>query len=178
MTVANIDADFGVSLPAVEPKGRVLVVLVLRSERKPHPPPMLGGHRRWLAGAAGGVNRPPGRVDEPPDFTSFLDVPVHHKSPERLVEPAAAKSITDPPKPVEAVPFESMSKEDRQTFDEAIKIEPTSPREAWELALPLFEAHPAVHEVQELRCRLAKERKFYPAVIEAHCARLGALQQQ
>jgi hypothetical protein len=95
-----------------------------------------------------------------------------------LVEPAAAKSITDPPKPVEAVPFESMSKEDRQTFDEAIKIEPTSPREAWELALPLFEAHPAVHEVQELRCRLAKERKFYPAVIEAHCARLGALQQQ
>lgn len=92
MTVANIDADFGVSLPAVEPKGRVLVVLVLRSERKPHPPPMLGGHRRWLAGAAGGVNRPPGRVDEPPDFTSFLDVPVHHKSPERLVEPAAAHS--------------------------------------------------------------------------------------
>jgi hypothetical protein len=76
---------------------------------------------------------------------------------------------------VQAVGFETMPKEDRQIFDEALKLEPTSPRDAWTVATPLFETHPAVRAVQELRCRLAKERKFYPAVVEAHCARLAAL---
>ena len=81
----------------------------------------------------------------------------------------------EPPKAVEAMPFEKMPLDDRQAFDEALKLEPTSPRDAWTIAAPLFETHPAVREVQELRCRLAKERKFFAAVIEAHCARLAAL---
>jgi hypothetical protein len=68
-----------------------------------------------------------------------------------------------------------MSKQDRQAFNEAVEFESTSPRDAWTVASPLFEAHPDVREVQTLRCRLAKARKFFPAVIEAHCARLEAL---
>jgi hypothetical protein len=72
--------------------------------------------------------------------------------------------------------FETLSKDERQSFDAALKVEGRSPREAWELASALFEAHPAVREVQDLRCRLAKERKFYAGIIEAHCARSVALQ--
>ncbi|HVW23996.1 MAG TPA: hypothetical protein VHC69_01420 [Polyangiaceae bacterium] len=100
------------------------------------------------------------------------------KSADGKREPEAAKTVIEPPRPVAAVAFETMSRDDRQTFDEAITVEKTSAREAWQIALPLFEAHPAVREVQELRCRLAKERKFYPAVIEAHCARLAALEPE
>ena len=43
------------------------------------------------------------------------------------------------------------------------------------VAAPLFEEYPAVLPIQDLRCRLAKARKFFPPVIEAHCARLAAL---
>jgi hypothetical protein len=85
--------------------------------------------------------------------------------------PAAGELTT----PVAPVAFETMPKEDRQTFDEALRLEHTSTRDAWSVAAPLFEAHPAVREVQELRCRLARARKFFPAVVEAHCARLAAL---
>ncbi|HEX4337740.1 MAG TPA: hypothetical protein VH062_17630 [Polyangiaceae bacterium] len=88
---------------------------------------------------------------------------------------SAAPAITDVPLPVTPVAFDTMSKQDRQVFEDARKLESTSPREAWDVAAPLFEAHPAVRDVQELRCRLAKERKFFSAVIEAHCARLAAL---
>jgi hypothetical protein len=88
---------------------------------------------------------------------------------------SGAPALVEAPSPVTPVAFETMSKQDRQLYDEALKLEPTSPREAWNVGAPLFEAHPAVRAVQELRCRLAKERKFFAAVIEAHCARLAAL---
>jgi hypothetical protein len=92
---------------------------------------------------------------------------------------AAAASQPAPPSPethVAPVGFETLPKQDRQLFDEALKLESTSPRDAWTVATPLFETYPAVRPVQELRCRLAKARKFFPGVIEAHCARLGALE--
>jgi hypothetical protein len=94
--------------------------------------------------------------------------------------PVAAPSGTDavpaPAQPsVVAVAFETMPKQDRQIYDEALRLESTSARDAWSLATPLFEAHPSVRAVQELRCRLAKARKFYAAVVEAHCARLTVL---
>jgi len=79
---------------------------------------------------------------------------------------------------VEPLPFETLSKEERRSFDEALRAERRSARDAWALAEPLFEAHPAVREVQELRCRLANERRFFQSVIEAHCARLAALEPE
>jgi hypothetical protein len=131
--------------------------------------------RKYLADNPGGFVE--SDRQEQLQFLSRWEQATSRTSPAQsaAVEPAAAKTMPERAKPIEAVPFETMSKEDRQTFDEAIKLQATSPREAWEVALPLFEAHPAVREVQELRCRLAKERRFYPAVIEAHCARLAAL---
>jgi len=100
---------------------------------------------------------------------------------ERSMPPApsavAASQTSAPPSEthVVAVNFETLPKQDRQLFDEALKLEPTSPRDAWAVATPLFETYPAVRPVQELRCRLAKARKFFPGVIEAHCARLATL---
>ena len=135
--------------------------------------------RKYLAENAGGFVE--SDRQERMQFLSRWEQAAPRTSPPQEgapTEPAAAKTIVAKALPVEVVPFETMSKEDRQTFDDAIKVEATSSREAWELALPLFEAHPAVREVQELRCRLAKERKFYPAVVEAHCARLGALKDE
>lgn len=91
--------------------------------------------------------------------------------------PAATAAATAAPLPrVTPVDFETLSKEERQAFDRALSAEPTNARTAWAIAEPLFESHPSVREVQELRCRLAKARKFYPAVIEGHCARLAALE--
>lgn len=77
-----------------------------------------------------------------------------------------------------AVAFDTMPKDDRQLFNEAVALEATNPHDAWTLASPLFEAHPTVRPVQELRCRLAKARHFFPGVVEAHCARLAALEPE
>lgn len=101
-----------------------------------------------------------------------------HAAPAPTVSATAATiapAVTAPAAHVAAAPFESMSKQDRQAFNEAVELEPKSARDAWDVAAPLFEAHRDVREVQELRCRLARARKFFPAVIEAHCARLESL---
>src|SRR5262249_33770163 len=74
-------------------------------------------------------------------------------SPNAPAAPSAAPVSTAP---AAAVGFETMPKEDRQTFNEAVALEATNPRDAWTLASPLFEAHPTVRAVQALRCRLAK----------------------
>jgi hypothetical protein len=73
------------------------------------------------------------------------------------------------------VEFETLPKSDRQTFDAALALEHDDPRRAWQSALQLFERYPAVLEIQELRCRLAQARRFYRAVVEAHCARRNEL---
>ena len=103
-------------------------------------------------------------------------------SPRAVVPGAVVPGVVVPPPPAaplstpaEAIGFETLSKDERQSFDAALEVEARSPREAWELSSPLFESHPAVREVQDLRCRLAKERKFYAGVVEAHCARSRAL---
>ena len=93
----------------------------------------------------------------------------------RCAPGAASTPSVEPTSPAEPASFETMSKAERQSFDAALALEPTDARSAWQIAKPLFESHPTVREVQGLRCRLAKVRKFYPAVIEAHCARLEAL---
>src|SRR5262249_52767174 len=91
-----------------------------------------------------------------PMLHSATDVRGSSGTADRASEPAAA-----PPVAVAPVDFETLSKADRQTFDEALKLEATSPRDAWTVASPFFEAHPSVRPVQELRCRLAKARKFF-----------------
>lgn len=74
------------------------------------------------------------------------------------------------------LPFTSMTRQDRATYDSALATEKSGDSKgAWEAALPLFDAHPRVVEVQELRCRLAKERRFISVVVYVHCARLAAL---
>jgi hypothetical protein len=74
------------------------------------------------------------------------------------------------------LPFTSMTRHDRATYDQALTTEKAGDAKgAWEAALPLFDAYPRVVEVQELRCRLAKERRFISGVVYVHCSRLEAL---
>jgi hypothetical protein len=69
-----------------------------------------------------------------------------------------------------------MTRHDRATYEEALAIEKNGdPKGAWDRAQPLFDAYPRVAEVQELRCRLAKERRFISGVVYVHCSRLEAL---
>lgn len=89
--------------------------------------------------------------------------------------PATAAAAPKPLPSAEPLGFETLSKEERQAFNHALSLEPNDARAAWHAAERLFESHPAVRPVQALRCRLAKARNFYPAVIEGHCARLGSL---
>ena len=107
---------------------------------------------------------------------AFLERWERAAGPAKTAVPLAAEQVLSPPAaPVTAAGFETMPKEDRQAFNDALALEATNPRDAWTLVSPLFEAHPTVRAVQELRCRLAKARHFFPGVVEAHCARLGAL---
>jgi hypothetical protein len=109
------------------------------------------------------------------DQLSFLRQWERHATPPSPAAAAPAPVAPSPETHTAAVGFETLPKRDRQTFDEALELESTSAHDAWTVASPLFEAYPAVRAVQELRCRLAKARKFFPGVIEAHCARLAAL---
>jgi len=78
--------------------------------------------------------------------------------------------------PVEPLPLVSLPAPDKVQLDSALASESAGDfRGAWSTAQPLFERHPRVFEVQELRCRLAKARRFFAAVVEAHCERLTAL---
>lgn len=90
---------------------------------------------------------------------------------------ASLGASAKPPLAGEApLPFSSMTREDRSTFDRALTVEKTGDAKgAWTLATPLFEGYPRVLEVQELRCRLAKARRFVLPVVEAHCERFAAL---
>jgi hypothetical protein len=76
-------------------------------------------------------------------------------------------------------PFSSMPRADRVTFDTAITAEKRGDvRGAWDTAQPLFDSYPTVIEVQELRCRLARERGFMAGVVEAYCERFENLQKE
>jgi hypothetical protein len=88
--------------------------------------------------------------------------------------PAPAPTTTEPT--VTPLPFTSMTRQDRATFDAALDSEKNGDsKSAWTAALPLFDAYPRVVEVQELRCRLAKTRHFISGVVYVHCSRLAAL---
>jgi hypothetical protein len=89
--------------------------------------------------------------------------------------PAAATSA--PPPPMTPRDLDALTSDERARYDKAIAIEPSDSSTAWLLAGPLFESHPDVVPVQVLRCRLAHERRFYPAVVAAHCSRLDVLKQ-
>ncbi len=90
--------------------------------------------------------------------------------------PAVAVSARPPP-PMVPRGLDALTPDERSLYDKALAVEPSDSSTAWLLAGPLFEAHPDVVPVQVLRCRLAHERRFYPAVIAAHCSRLDALKQ-
>lgn len=133
---------------------------------------LFGKQREYLQANAGGFMEAE-RLEQ----VTFLERWEHalQGQPSSVAADPVAEPPAPPPSSVSAVAFETMSKQDRQTYDEALALEATNPRDAWTLASPLFEAHPAVRAVQALRCRLAKARHFFPGVIEAHCARLAAL---
>lgn len=81
-----------------------------------------------------------------------------------------------PSRVAQPVAFETLSASDRAVYENAVQTESQGdPRAAWRTALPLFETHPRVVEVQTLRCRLAKLQHFFPGVAEAHCERLEGL---
>ncbi len=84
-------------------------------------------------------------------------------------------TVRRPVVPVTPLGLDTLGADDRKQYELALASEPGDPRTAWLLAEALFESHPAVMPVQALRCRLAKARKFYPAVVEGHCGRLAAL---
>ncbi len=135
--------------------------------------PTYGESRRYLESHAGGFleSERAGQIEMLADWEKRRP----RASPaSNGTAPAVAASAAPPPR-VTPVPFESLPKRDRQTFDDASRLEHESARRAWLVAQPLFEAYPAVREVQELRCRLAKARRFYPAVTDAHCVRLAAI---
>lgn len=86
------------------------------------------------------------------------------------VPPAGSPAESGP------LPFTSMPRSDRAAFDAAVATEKRGDvRAAWDAAAPLFDAHPRVVEVQELRCRLAGERGYMAGVVEAYCERYHAL---
>jgi hypothetical protein len=89
--------------------------------------------------------------------------------------PSTAEPELESSRHVESLPFESLIKQERQAYDAAVRLESKDPTQAWEKAKDLFVAHPQVREVQELRCRLAKERRLFDVVVQAHCAPLAAL---
>jgi hypothetical protein len=103
----------------------------------------------------------------------------HSDTPNSLPPIASAPPIPAPEHALAKttpVPFTTMTRQDRSTYDKALAAEKTEDsRVAWDMALPLFDAYPRVVEVQELRCRLAKERHFISGVVYVHCSRLEAL---
>jgi hypothetical protein len=112
-------------------------------------------------------------------LTQAASAAPEHRSPTAAepstMAPATAAAAPKPLPSAEPLGFETLSKEERHAFNQALSLEPNDARAAWHAAEHLFESHPAVRPVQALRCRLAKARNFYPGVIEGHCARLEAL---
>jgi hypothetical protein len=100
-------------------------------------------------------------------------------SPKPPVSPAAAEPPVAPAPPAEPAsvqPLSSLPVEVRRRFEHAVETERRGdPAAAWDEAAPLFGAFPNVLEVQELRCRLAKAKRFYALVVDAHCERFVAL---
>jgi hypothetical protein len=107
----------------------------------------------------------------PPDRTGHGDTassPPEVSKASSSAAPAEAETLP--------LPFTSMTRRDRATYDQALATEKSGDAKgAWDAALPLFDAYPRVVEVQELRCRLAKERHFISGVVYVHCSRLAAL---
>lgn len=122
------------------------------------------------------------------DRESWLDIlrrmtPAVSRQLAHNAEAPATNSSTRAPDPaptatatVTPLPFTSMTRQDRVTFDTALTSEKTGDTTAaWTAALPLFNAYPRVVEVQELRCRLAKARHFISGVVYVHCSGLEAM---
>jgi Matrixin len=134
---------------------------------------LYGKQRQYLQQNPGGF-----KESERLEHVTFLErweLAMQGRPPPTSSGPTSGSPPPLPAAPMAAVAFDTMPREDRQTFNEAVALEATNPHDAWTLASPLFEAHPTVRPVQELRCRLAKARHFFPGVVEAHCARLAAL---
>jgi hypothetical protein len=94
--------------------------------------------------------------------------------PNSTAPSAPAPAVAEPQ--ATPLPFTSMTRHDRATYDAALTAEKNGDSKgAWETASPLFDAYPRVVEVQELRCRLAKGRRFISGVVYVHCSRLEAL---
>jgi hypothetical protein len=90
----------------------------------------------------------------------------------------AAKPATLPAtaEPSGTVPLTGLGTPDRALYDSALAKEKAGDvRGAWDAAVSLFEKYPNVLGVQDLRCRLAKERKFVKGVIAAYCERYHSL---
>jgi hypothetical protein len=89
--------------------------------------------------------------------------------------PQSAEPSAPPEKEV-PLPLAGLTASDRAKYDAARALEAKGDaQKAWAEAQSLFEAHPRVLEVQELRCRLAKARRLFSVVIDAHCERFVAL---
>jgi hypothetical protein len=153
------DATLGVlriTLPAqVDESLRAPALAVLATYLDANTEGWVGSERTEMMGTLAAAGRRASTTSPPPETGAALP-------------PASA--------PAEApLPITTLSPPDRALHDSAMAAEGRDPREAWSTAQPLFERYPRVVEVQELRCRLAKARKFFAGVVEAHCERLQAL---
>jgi hypothetical protein len=73
-------------------------------------------------------------------------------------------------------PMEGLTVAERATFERALDAERRGDvMVAWQTAAPLFEAHPSVLGVQDLRCRLARARDLSWPEVRAECEMLMRL---
>jgi hypothetical protein len=90
--------------------------------------------------------------------------------------PAAAVPLASEPVEATPLPLTTLNPQDLGRYENASEAEKKGQfREAWQTLLPIIEAHGRVIEVQELRCRLAKQQRFFASVEDAHCAPVASL---